>query len=574
MIRAVTEVPFTVGRFRILAVTFLLTVPTVFVGFHADDWVLINRLQEQSEVTFPNAYDLAPNKDPGEQFNGKRSCCLPWWSHPEIKILFFRPLTSKALDMLRRIAPEMPEIWHAIQVSFFLLCIVLIASIYRRLLPSNHSTLASTLMFALCGKSALSIAWIAQLNHLLAFLVFLTGLTVYLSMHQTKPWLASFAMLVSAVVASAAGEIWLNMLPCLFLYELFLAKHNRFLPAIPPLIYGMAYIIAYKALGFGAANSQIYLSPFSDTLTFLSEGAARLIILLSSTWLGLTADPWILGEPFISILLFVSIATLIAFLGYFWGIFQQADKDDKALVAFSLGSSFLSIIPVVTVFPMDRLSMIPFFFAAPGLWLIFRHGISSKRKIIRGTTYLFIFLHFVAAPLGYWKYIGFIGIKANNDRAIFASAPDLSGKSTAYMLGFANAEVGAYWPYYNLVSGKAAPNTHLLSAAAYAVKYEMISENQLQLTSDRDLMGALFEKLMGKHPNIDFLGKIDKKDFYAEVLTYGDQGPRKVLFTFSRPIADQEVGFFYTSSTKIVEVDFLKTPVVEISGILGSAPEP
>src|SRR5262249_28411875 len=101
--------------------------------------------------TFPVArgpFDLYNFVDDGDRTILIDRGLLPWWSHPALKIRFFRPLSSALLYADHKLLGNGPLLLHVHSFLWWASAVLAARALFRRLLAKRAAALA-TVIFAL-----------------------------------------------------------------------------------------------------------------------------------------------------------------------------------------------------------------------------------------------------------------------------------------------------------------------------------------------------------------------------------------------------------------------------------------
>src|SRR5688572_6266099 len=108
---------------------------------------------------------------------------LPWQSHPELSLRFFRPLASLSITLDHALFGRAMLPGHFQNLAWFLALLALGVAWFKELLPKPQAGLASVL-FAVAGGHTLNIAWTST-RHLPISAVF-GGLAVWLHVRERE----------------------------------------------------------------------------------------------------------------------------------------------------------------------------------------------------------------------------------------------------------------------------------------------------------------------------------------------------------------------------------------------------
>jgi len=189
-----------------------------------------------------------------------------------------------------RVWPKWPWLMHVQSLAWFGLLIWATAILYRRLIGRTHAAwiaALATLLFTLDDAHAFPAGWLANRNALLAGLFGILTLIAHDRWRHDgwragalwAPLALSAGLLCKEAAASTGGY--------LLAYAVFLDRarwRTRLLSLLPYLAVGVVWYGVYKALGFGVADSGVYVDPADDPIGFVRHVARYGPILLLGQW--------------------------------------------------------------------------------------------------------------------------------------------------------------------------------------------------------------------------------------------------------------------------------------------------
>src|SRR6185369_5071046 len=95
---------------------------------------------------------------------------LPWWSAPDLKLAFCRPLSALSLWLDYRLFPNSPALMHAESLLWFAALLGVVTFLYRRLLAPAWVAGLAALLYAVDPGHAVPVAWLANRNAVFATL--------------------------------------------------------------------------------------------------------------------------------------------------------------------------------------------------------------------------------------------------------------------------------------------------------------------------------------------------------------------------------------------------------------------
>jgi hypothetical protein len=147
----------------------------------------------------------------------------PWWTDPELRLAFFRPVTAATHAADYALWPTHPWIMHVHSMVWFAALVAVAGWTYRRLLPGWAGSLAG-LLYALDHNHGIPVAWIANRNSLVAGVFAIAALGAHdVAVREKRAaarWTLGSALLLALALAS--GESALAVGGYLVAYALFL----------------------------------------------------------------------------------------------------------------------------------------------------------------------------------------------------------------------------------------------------------------------------------------------------------------------------------------------------------------
>lgn len=334
-----------------------MALPALWVGFHEDDFI-----QRVALAGSLSGYERGPLslyefvRGGPENLQLMNDGLIPWFSDPELRIRFFRPLSSLlvALDAEVFGRHAMPAIAHSL--LWFAVCCWLVTRIHRQLLPERAAFWAS-LVFVVAGSHAASLAWIAARHVLVGGAFALAAWLVQLRTRErdSKLGWAGVALLGTGLLASEAA---LAVLPFV-LFPIALRPvplRARLRAALPWLLVPLLYLGFYVGAGYGPARMGSYVNPLETPLRFALDLGSRLPQLMAETFSGVPAILGTFGGPTRSALIIVGY---LAF-GFIAWMFLQRRRELGAEQLPWLPVAFVaSMVPVAGTILDGRVLLIP-----------------------------------------------------------------------------------------------------------------------------------------------------------------------------------------------------------------------
>lgn len=283
-----------------LALSLWLFWPTLHDGLYADDF-LAEAMLNGSFAVPRGPLDLFNFADGTTRDVSalKRLGSLPWWSPPDLRIAFLRPLSSALWHVDRALFGEHYGAYHAHSLLVFALLVIASAALYRKLLPSLPAALA-TLMFALDDSHHFPVVWLSNRGGIYASLFGVLALLAHLQW-RTRGQLRYALLSAGAVcIALAFGEWALPMLAYIAAYELLGAEDSwrkRALALLPSALPAAVFLVLRAALQYGARGSGAYIDPGVDAKRFLFTVLHRIPTFVADMIWNTPSEWWDHGTP-------------------------------------------------------------------------------------------------------------------------------------------------------------------------------------------------------------------------------------------------------------------------------------
>jgi hypothetical protein len=342
-----------------------LHLPALHLGFMADDWGQQLTLEQPiagSTMQPWSLYDFGTRASIAQTFGD--DSVMPWWTDPEWKARFFRPLTSVVLwgesELLGRNGPAR----HALGLLWQALFLTLAWRLFRTLGLTHGRALLALAVLACEDGAMMSVGWLANRNSLLEGVASAGALLAALRARERGGAACIALALGLGALAFGAKESGLAAwLGCLFLWARAPAPAAR----RGALVAGACFVLALVfllAAGYGT-RSLFYPTPWGDPLRY----ARHLVGLVSGTPLALLG-PWPLDAlemvPGAFPVLTAGALVVLYFLRGPLGAAARRVPHAPALLLFALASLGIQ----ACALPSDRLLFVPALALAPFVALL------------------------------------------------------------------------------------------------------------------------------------------------------------------------------------------------------------
>lgn len=255
------------------AVCVLLVLPSLGAGYSLDDYLHQNILSGKAQAHGPlSPYGLFVFVDGGP--SRVRAMVdegtLPWWTLDTLKISFWRPLAELTHGLDHAVGPNLPALAHAHNLAWAAALVWLATLLYREIHGSVVVAAGfAAMVFALDEAHAFSLVWVAGRNALVAGTLAIAALLCHVRGCR-RGWKAGTALGPALFTAALlAAEAALAILAYVVAYHWVFSSGRpasrrrpravRFRPLLPYVAIAVAYLVAYRALGYGVHGSGLYL---------------------------------------------------------------------------------------------------------------------------------------------------------------------------------------------------------------------------------------------------------------------------------------------------------------------------
>lgn len=326
----------------------------------------------------------------------------PWWTNPEMRLAFFRPLTAITHAIDHALFPNSPALMRLESALMYAGGVVVVGLLYRRFLGATVAAGLATLMYAIDDAHAVTVVWISNRNAVLAAALGFGALLLHDQAIRRSDRRARVAAPIVFALAMLAAEAAIAVLAYLAAYALWLhtERLSRRLAALAPYLGITAvWAIVYKLGGYGAWGAEFYIDPGREPAHFLTALATRLPVLLEGQFSFPPSDMWLLVPPEHKATGIAVVAALVL-LGSAVLAFGVRRTRENGFFATGM---LLALVPVCATWPGDRLLIFAGFgaFGLVGDFLtapreLLTHG---RRVVVKAAAVFYILLHIVIAPV-------------------------------------------------------------------------------------------------------------------------------------------------------------------------------
>lgn len=344
----------------VIALAVVLRLPALGWDYFVDDHGI--QLVVEGAVEHPtlrpwSAFDFGAASGPNSAPD--TTSALPWWTSPEWKVRFFRPLASLTHWFDAVCWGRNPLAAHVTSLALFALVLVALRALYLAAGLSERVLPWALAVFAFDDGSLFPVAWIANRSTLLE--AWFTTLAVTFALRaRTNSSARSLAGALGCSLGACLSKESGVVAPLLVAAVLWMQGPTRARrTAVAAVALALAYVAALLAAGYGA-RSDFYLTPWGEPVQF-AQRLLQLTVLGSLSVFG----PFPVDAPMFFDHLLVPW-TAVALVAGAWlssvAWRSAAAWPERGLFALWL---VLTLLPQGGAFPSDRLLFVPLIGAAP-----------------------------------------------------------------------------------------------------------------------------------------------------------------------------------------------------------------
>jgi len=530
----------------LVALAVLVHLPALMAPFMLDDWA--QTAMTEGHFGAPRSpFDLYDYVDDGNRGQLFDQGVIPWWTHPQLVVRFFRPLSS-ALVWADHALFGRHTVWHhAHSLVWWALAVVGVHALLSRSF-SRRTALLGTAVFAFAPCHVMPLLWLANREVLVSAALGVWALVWYERWRdgrQPRAGLVSLALFSAAVLA---GEYTLGFVGYVLAIELVRRRESLARRALGVSVFVLpiaAYLVAHVALHYDAHGSGFYRNPLYDTGDYARGAPRRLATLLGEAWLGVD-DTWVGSSSWALALLGVGTVALLAVPVV--RLLRDLEREERRRATWLLAGSVLSLAPVLSVAPSVRLLAVSMIGVSAIVGLLLdrawfpptpppRRGAAEWASLV---ALLLGFAHFVRGPLD-TCLLEKNTIQASTafaDRIAWLRAHIDRAKSTVFVIRGDTAETVLWAPM--MLGDAAPPHWRVLTFASGRSLLLRTGEKSLELVaSDRPLFHVGPDDLFRSYDALQPGDSVALGGMRATVLKVDEhEMPRRLRFEMDRDLDD------------------------------------
>ena len=340
----------------IIVFALLLALPSLALGFFADDYLFIASLERRLSFNAPwwDLYRFTPDGSAEMQrliSEGR----FPWWTAPDLRVHLVRPLSSALLALDHELFGHHALGWHLHSLLWYFALLAAASAFFRTVLPTRSATLA-LLIFAFSDANVFPFAWLSARYGLQAATFVTVGVTAHVRARRDG-WRAGLWLARGALGAGLlAGESALGGFAFVLAYDLLAAstdrQRERMLKALPSVGLVLAYLVVYGLAGGGARASGGYVSPIAEPFAFAAAAVMRIPLLLGDAIVGV--PPELANTGTYAALPVLGAIVIFLFVLHLRACAPFVPRDEKDALRWLLAGALAAMLPGVGGFPGAR----------------------------------------------------------------------------------------------------------------------------------------------------------------------------------------------------------------------------
>ena len=291
----------------------------------------------------------------------KESSTSPWFSHPELKLAFWRPISSLLMALDYRLFGMWVPGYILHSIVWYAALSAIVAALFLRIFPGRIGML-SALLFAVLGTHHQSVVWSSARNSLVCACLGGAALLAHLKAREAGYRAGKLLAVGLLALALLAGEAALGMAGFVLAYELVGNRDSlrvRVLHVLPIVGIVLAWLVVYVLQDYGTHGSGEYIDPIGAPLDYVSAFPVRFGNALSVLLAGAPADVWFLAPAArTSMAILGALSTLVA-APWLWSVAKDVSPDVRRHLSWLTLGMVLAVLPQLAGLLGPRSFLIP-----------------------------------------------------------------------------------------------------------------------------------------------------------------------------------------------------------------------
>ncbi len=538
------------AHWAIMAVAVLLVAPSIGERFVFDDNTheILKRADPGvvGHRSGPLHFFVFASGNPSDVKKMVDEGVLAWWTLPEFKNAFFRPLSALTHLLDGVLWPGSARLMHVHTILWYAALLAAVAALYRRLHENAWLGGVAFLLYAIDDAHGQTIGWNANRNAAIGSLFAVLALVFHDEFRRGGKRATAILGPLALGIGLFAGEIAIGACGYVLSYALFLDRapfRGRLFSLLPYGLVVAGWRAIYSSMGYGSYGSDAYIDPGGETGAYLLALPKRLGMLMMGQFGAPGADAAFFGPPDEQWVLY--LAATITVVSLTW-LLRRELREEKTVKFWALGL-VLAAIPMCASFSSDRQLLLVGIGGSALVAVVvstFVRRLAAREKVPFVTALLssgFILLHLVVAPV-------LLPLRARSlevlgralDRADRSIPDDNSIRGKTLILTNVPIDQFASWLHVTRERRGAPRPAHIywLSTSTSPVEIVRPSERTVRVTPERGYLHTEPERLFraARHPLRDG-DEIELRTLTAKVTAVTADGrPSSTEFRFHDPI--------------------------------------
>ncbi len=547
-----------------LLLALLLCAPGLWLGLQMDDYFHWGLVTEQNPILITHSpaslYGMFSflDGDPGRVLDLTNLGLLPWWTNPEVKYAFWRPLTEFTHAFDYGLWPHQPWLMHLHSLFYFALLLLLTFYFFAEIQGRGRALWWSVFLFALFYGHGVPVAWLANRNALLACLFLVMTLHCHHVWRQQERGILDLRAVLLFVAGLLCGEMAVSTGLYILAYGVFLDKgrwFDRVISILPYALAGAIWVGVRAMLGYGAQGSGHYIDPLASPALFVDLLWTRGMNLLGGLFFAVPPE---FGSALPPARIWLYCVLFVLLLVLAWPLLR---RDRRA--RFWLAGALLCLLPVASTVPHSRLLLAASIGGAGflGLWLqAWREGRLYQQPVLKKITMvwagLLIMLNLGVSAL--LLPLEAYSMRLAGDAKVISGAlswdlPRYNNGTTPILINPPLSSAGGYINGVRAYNGlPLAAKTWLLASGIRDLTLTVINSRAFDLASEQGLYDPVQEGMLrGPQSPLAAGDSLRLPGVIITVMEANNGVPTRARFQFVQPLDSDAYQFYVWNQGKV-----------------------
>jgi hypothetical protein len=278
---------------------------------------------------------------------------IPWWTDPECRISFWRPVTSFTMWLDYQLYPNSGPLQHLHSILWFGGAVFVLAVLYRRLGGPAWIAGLAGLLYVLDDTNYFPVAFVANRNAVIALFFGLLAALMHDKWRREGGIGGAVLACVFLALSLLSAEAGIATAAYLGAYALVFEQgklSRRIGSLIPAAAVVILWRIVHGALGYSTHASGVYIDPGAEPMRFAAAALERGPIMIFAQLFGSAADAYyIFSDPARVKVYLVVVGVLLVLLA----VLRPLLRRDRVARFWFVGMVF-AVVPVCATMASNR----------------------------------------------------------------------------------------------------------------------------------------------------------------------------------------------------------------------------